>query len=304
MDFGVGVHPTPRGGTIPAMMAMNERLLAAAVEHDLSCWVIDHFQFDAQPILECYAFLAYHAGKMPGLRWGNLVLGQGYRNPALTAKIAATLQFLTGGRYILGIGAGWHELEFRAYGYPFPPARERIGQLEDAVQICKLLWTGGPVSYEGQYYQIKDAYCIPAADPPPPIMIGGGGEQRTLRVVAKHADWWNCDYYTPAEYARKLGVLHDHCHAIGRDPAEIVPTCYMGISVSRDPAKLIHHPPVQSRPDMYVISGNPDEAAAQIEEFAAIGVRHMQLNFLDYPRTDGLELFLSDVLPRFTRAGT
>ncbi len=304
MDFGVGVHPTPRGGTIPAMQAMNERLLAAATAHDLSCWVIDHFQFDAQPILESYAFLAYHAGKAPGLRWGNMVLGQGYRNPALTAKIAATLQFLTGGRYVLGIGAGWKEDEYRAYGYPYPPARERIGQLEDAVRICKLLWTGGPVSYEGAHYHIEDAYCIPAPAPPPTLMIGGAGERRTLRVVAQYADWWNADYYSPADYARKLGVLREHCRAVGRDPSAIVPTCYMGISIANDPAKLIRQPPVVSRPDMYVISGNPDEAAAQIKEFASIGVRHMQLNFLDYPHTDGLDLFLSDVLPRFTRAGT
>ncbi|MCA1667629.1 MAG: LLM class flavin-dependent oxidoreductase [Thermomicrobia bacterium] len=211
---------------------MNERLLAAATEHDLSCWVIDHFQFDTQPILECYAFLAYHAGKAPGVRWGNLVLGQGYRNPALTAKIAATLQFLTGGRYILGIGAGWKEDEFRAYGYPFPSARERIGQLEDAVRICKLLWTGSPVSYDGPYYQINDAYCIPAPAPPPTIMIGGAGEQRTLRVVAEYADWWNADYYSPADYARKLAILREHCRAIGRDEFAVVPTCYMGISIS------------------------------------------------------------------------
>jgi alkanesulfonate monooxygenase SsuD/methylene tetrahydromethanopterin reductase-like flavin-dependent oxidoreductase (luciferase family) len=304
MDFGVGVHPTPRSGTIPAMLAMNERLLAAATEHDLSCWVIDHFQFDTQPVLECDAFLAYHAGKAPGLRWGNLVLGQGYRNPALTAKIAASLQFLTGGRYILGIGAGWKEDEYRAYGYPFPSARERIGQLEDAVRICKLLWTGGPVSYEGEHYRIENAYCIPAPEPPPTLMIGGAGEQRTLRVVAQYADWWNADYYSPAEYARKLAVLHDHCRAVGRDPSAVVPTCYMGISVSNDSAKLIHQPPVVSRPDMHVISGAPDEVTSQIEAFAAIGVRHMQLNFLDYPNTDGLDLFLSAVLPRFTRAGT
>ena len=96
MDFGVGVHPTPRGGTIPAMMAMNERLLAAATEHNLSCWVIDHFQFDTQPVLECYAFLASHAGNAPGLRWGNLVLGQGYLNPALPSsarsKVMVVLQ--------------------------------------------------------------------------------------------------------------------------------------------------------------------------------------------------------------------
>jgi len=232
-----------------------------------------------------------------------VVVGVG-KSGHIGAKIAATLQFLTGGRYILGIGAGWKEDEYRAYGYSFPPARERIGQLEDAVRICKLLWTGGPVSYEGEHYRITDAYCVPAPEPPPAIMIGGAGEQRTLRVVAQHADWWNADYYSPAEYARKLGILHDHCRAVGRDPSAIVPTCYMGISVSNDPAKLIRQPPVVSRPDMYVISGNPDEVTAQIKEFAAIGVRHMQLNFLDYPNTDGLELFLSAVLPRFTRAGT
>ena len=304
MDFGVGVHPTPRGGTVPAMLAMNEHLLAAAKEHDFSCWVIDHFQFDSQPILECFAFLAFHAGKAPGLRWGNLVLGQGYRNPALTAKIAATLQFLTGGRYILGIGAGWKEDEYRAYGYDFPPARDRIGQLDDALQIIRKLWTGGPVSYEGKFYQIDNARCVPAPEPPPIVMIGGAGEQHTLRVVARHADWWNADYYTPADYGHKLAVLRQHCETIGRDPAEITPTCYMGISVSHDPAKLIHRPPVQGRPDMYVISGNPDEVTEKIGEFAALGVRHMQLNFLDYPRTDGLALFLSDVLPHFERAGT
>ncbi len=304
IDFGVGVHPTPRGGTVPEMMRMNERLLAAATAHDLSCWVIDHFQMDQQPIFECFTWIAYHAGKAPGLRWGNIVLGQGYRNPALTAKIAASLQFLTGGRYILGIGAGWKEDEYRSYGYPFPPARERIAQLDEAVQILRLMWQGGPATFTGAHYRIDNAWCIPAPEPPPLVMIGGGGERRTLRVVAERADWWNADYYTPEDYARKLGVLHDHCRTIGRDPAAIVPTCYMGISVSHDPARLIRRPPVMARPDMCVMSGTPDEVTAQIEAYIAIGVRHMQLNFLDYPRTDGLELFLSDILPRFERAGT
>ena len=193
------------------------------------------------------------------------MLGQGYRNPALTAKIAASLQFLTGGRYILGIGAGWKEDEYRAYGYDFPPARVRIGQLEDAVQICKLIWTGGPVSYTGEYYQIENAYCMPAPEPPPPIMIGGAGEQRTLRVVAQYADWWNADYYSPDDYARKLAILREHCRAVGRAEDAVVPTCYMGVSISHDPSKLIRRPPVMGRPDMYVISGNPDEVTEQIE---------------------------------------
>jgi alkanesulfonate monooxygenase SsuD/methylene tetrahydromethanopterin reductase-like flavin-dependent oxidoreductase (luciferase family) len=301
MDFGLTIRPTPQGGTVPEMLEANERLLHAATEHDLSCWIIDHFQFDDQPILECLTLLAHTAGRVPGLRWGTLVLGQGYRNPALTAKIAATLQFLTGGRFILGLGAGDAEAEHHAYGYPFPPGRVRVAQLDEAATIIRALWQGGPATFAGVHYHIADAYCMPKPAPPPVLMIGGGGERRTLRVVATHADWWNADYYTPAEYARKLAVLHDHCRAIGRDPAGIVPTCYMGISLSHDPARLIRRRSMGHRGEVHVVSGNPDEVAAGIEAFAAAGVRLMQLNFLDYPRTEGLELFLSDVLPRFQR---
>jgi alkanesulfonate monooxygenase SsuD/methylene tetrahydromethanopterin reductase-like flavin-dependent oxidoreductase (luciferase family) len=286
------------------MLRANERLLQAASEHDFSCWVIDHFQFDAQPIFECFAFLAFQAGLRPGLRWGTLVLGQGYRNPALTAKIGATLQFLTGGRFILGLGAGDAQLEHHAYGYSFPADRVRVEQLDEAAAIIRALWQGSPATYIGEHYRIEDAYCIPLPDPPPLLMIGGGGERRTLRVVALHANWWNCDYYSPAEYARKLGILHDHCRAIGRDPDAIVPTCYMGITVAFDAQRLVRRRSMAHRGDVHVISGTPDEVVAQIEAFSAVGVRHMQLNFLDFPRTDSLELFLSDVLPRFDRAGT
>lgn len=303
IDFGVTIRPTPQGGTVPEMLRANERLLDAATAHDLSCWVIDHFQFDDQPILECLTFIAHLAGGRPGLRWGTIVLGQRYRNPALTAKIAATLQFLTGGRFILGLGAGDAEGEHHAYGYDFPSARARVEQLDEAARIIRALWQGGPATFTGTHYRIADAYCIPAPEPPPVLMIGGGGERRTLRVVARHADWWNCDYYTPAEYARKLAILHDHCRAVGRDPAAIVPTCYMGISLSHDPARLIHRRVMGHRGEVHVISGDPDEVAAGIEAFAAVGVRLMQLSFLDFPRTEGLELFLSDVLPRFSRAG-
>ena len=194
---------------------------------------------------------------MPGLRWGTLVLGQGYRNPALTAKMAATIQFLTGGRFILGLGAGDAEAEHHAYGYPFPAGRVRVEQLDEAATIIRALWQGGPATFTGAHYQIADAYCMPKPAPPPVLMIGGGGERRTLRVVATHADWWNADYYTPAEYARKLGVLHDHCHAIGRDPAAIVPTCYMGISLSRDESRLIRRRSMGHRGEVHVVSGDP-----------------------------------------------
>jgi alkanesulfonate monooxygenase SsuD/methylene tetrahydromethanopterin reductase-like flavin-dependent oxidoreductase (luciferase family) len=304
IDFGVTIRPTPQGGSVPAMLHANAQLLQAAAAHDLSCWVIDHFQFDAQPILECFTFLAHQAGRQPGLRWGTLVLGQGYRNPALTAKIAATLQFLTDGRFVLGIGAGDAQGEHQAYGYPFPPGRVRVEQLDEAAAIVRALWQGGPATFTGAHYRIENAYCIPRPEPPPVLMIGGGGERRTLAVVARHADWWNCDYYSPAEYAHKLAILHDHCRAIGRDPDAIVPTCYMGITVSHDPDRLVRQRSMGHRGEVHVMSGTPDEVTAQIEAFAAAGVRHMQLNFLDFPRTDSLDLFRSDVLPRFDRAGT
>jgi alkanesulfonate monooxygenase SsuD/methylene tetrahydromethanopterin reductase-like flavin-dependent oxidoreductase (luciferase family) len=302
LDFGVTIRPTTHGGTMAEMERANARILAAAREHDLSCWVIDHFQFDAEPIFECFAFLAYHAGRVPGLRWGTLVLGQGYRNPALTAKIAASLQVLTGGRFILGLGAGDSETEHHAYGYPFPPARERVAQLDEAARIVRALWRGGPATFEGAHYRVRDAYCIPVPEPPPVLMIGGGGERRTLRVVAEHADWWNADYYSPAEYAHKLGVLHDHCRAIGRDPAAIVPSCYMGLSISRAPDRLIRRRFMGHRGEVHVVSGDPDEVAAQLAAFADAGVRQMQLNFLDFPRTESLDLFVAEVLPRFDRA--
>ncbi len=303
MDFGLTIRPTTHGGTFAEMARANALLLDAAKEHDLACWVIDHFQFDDQPIFESLAFLAYHAGANPGLRWGNLVLGQRYRNPALTAKIAASLQFLTGGRFILGIGGGDAEKEHRAYGYDFPSARDRIAQLDEAARIIKALWAGGPATFHGEHYRIEDAYCIPKPEPPPLLMIGGAGEKRTLRVVAEHADWWNADYYTPDEYAHKLAVLRDHCRAVGRDPEEIVPTCYMGISLSHDPDKLIRRRFMGHRGEVHVISGDPDEVTAGIAAFAAVGVRYAQLNFLGFPDTEGIELFLRDVLPRFDRAG-
>jgi alkanesulfonate monooxygenase SsuD/methylene tetrahydromethanopterin reductase-like flavin-dependent oxidoreductase (luciferase family) len=211
----------------------------------------------------------------------------------LTAKIAATVQFLTGGRFILGIGAGDAPEEHRAYGYPFPTAHARVEQLDEAAAIIRALWQGGPATFPGRHYRIENAYCIPAPVPPPVLMIGGGGERQTLRVVAKHA-----------EYAHKLAVLREHCRAIGREPDTIVPTCYMGLTVSRDPDRLVRRRSMGGRGEVHVISGTPDEVTAQIEAFVAVGVRHMQLNFLDFPRVDSLELFLSEVLPRFTRAGS
>jgi alkanesulfonate monooxygenase SsuD/methylene tetrahydromethanopterin reductase-like flavin-dependent oxidoreductase (luciferase family) len=301
LDFGLVMRISARGASLADMTAMNDRILAACTEHDLSAWVVDHFQFDDIPVMECLSLLAHSAGRAPGVRFGTLVIGQGFRNPALLAKSAATLQYLTGGNFILGIGAGWKEDEFRAYGYAYPPVSVRIAQLDEAVQVVRTLWTESPASWSGAYYSVADAYCEPRPNPAPVLMIGGAGEQRTLRVVARHADWWNADYYSPAEYARKLGVLHDRCREIGRDPATIVPTYYATVSLSRDPSRIANTPPLSHRGELYFVKGDPEAVTSQLEEFAALGVQHAQLTFTDFPSSEGLDLFLNEVLPRFSR---
>lgn len=301
LDFGLVLRVTARGGTLADMTAMNDKILAACAEHDLSAWVVDHLQFDDIPLMECFSLLAHSAGRAPGVRFGTLVLGQSFRNPALTAKIAATLQFLTGGKFILGIGAGWKEDEYRAYGYPYPPASVRIAQLDEAVQIVRALWTESPATFTGTHYSVTAAYGEPRPDPAPVLMIGGAGEQRTLRVVARHADWWNADYYSPTEYARKLAVLHDHCRVIGRDPETIVPTYFATVSLSRDPNAVVRNLPFSHRGELYLLNGTPDDVTRKLAEFAALGVQHVQLSFMDFPNPEGLDLFLSNVLPRFRR---
>src|ERR1700682_4259771 len=165
LDFGIVMRATSRGGTLSDLAATNDRILAACAEHDLSAWVVDHLQFESVPLLESFALLAHSAGRQPSVRFGTLVLGQSFRNPALTAKIATSLDFLTDGRFILGIGAGWQEAEYRAYGYDYPPASVRISQLEEAVQIIRALWTEAPATFTGAHFAVRDAYCEPRPQP-------------------------------------------------------------------------------------------------------------------------------------------
>ena len=226
IDFGVTIRPTPRGGT----SEMRGRTSGSSRRRGARTVLLGHRSLPvrrpADPRMP--RLPRPHGGALPGLRWGTLVLGQGYRNPALTAKIAATLAVPHRRALHPRHRRGREEDEYLAYGYRLPSARERIEQLDEAAQIITRALAGRPGHLHRRALPDRGRLLRAATDPPPMLMIGGGGEQRTLRVVAEHADWWNADYYSPAEYARKLGVLHEHCRAIGRDPAAIVPTCYMG----------------------------------------------------------------------------
>jgi len=208
-----------------------ERATAAERGGFDSVWVMDHFwQLPAlggpdEPILEAYTLLGALAARTERVQLGTLVTGVTYRNPALLAKMVTTLDVISKGRAILGIGAAWYEEEHDGYGFAFPRAGERLDRLEEAVQICRALFRDERPTFAGRYYSIAGARNVPrpVRDGGPPIMIGGSGERRTLRLVAQYGDLCNVSG-GPATIAHKLDVLRGHCKDVGRDPAEIVTT--------------------------------------------------------------------------------
>jgi F420-dependent oxidoreductase-like protein len=192
-----------------------------------SLWVMDHFLQIPQvgreweDMLEGYTALAYLAGVTERIRLGTLVTGITYRNVAHLAKIIATLDVLSGGRAMCGVGAAWFEREHQLYGWDFPPLRERFDRLEDALELLPLMWGPGSPRFEGKTMTVDEAICYPRPlQERVPVLIGGSGEKRTLRLVARHAD--ACNFVGDVERVRhKLAVLHEHCANEGRDPAEI-----------------------------------------------------------------------------------
>jgi F420-dependent oxidoreductase-like protein len=191
--------------------------------------LMDHwFQMESRapaqdPMLEGYTSLGFLAGQTETMTLGLLVTGVTYRHPGLLAKIVTTLDVLSGGRAMLGIGAAWYEREHLALGVPFPPVAERFERLEETLQICGQMWSGDDGPYLGRHYQLAETICSPPPiqQPRPRILIGGMGERKTLKLVARYADACNLFAVDPGAIAHKLEVLDRHCDAETRDPAEI-----------------------------------------------------------------------------------
>jgi alkanesulfonate monooxygenase SsuD/methylene tetrahydromethanopterin reductase-like flavin-dependent oxidoreductase (luciferase family) len=242
--------------------------------------------------------IAYFAAAYPSLQFGACVLCQSYRNPGLLAKMAANLQLLTGGRFLFGLGAGWMEEEYRAYGYDFPPPAVRLEQLEEAILLIKQLWTEAPASFAGSHYRLDNAYAEPRPDPVPQLLIGGGGEKKTLRLVAKYADAWNISGGTLDNYAHKLEILRQHCDAVGRDPDSILKSWSAeAITVAETEAearRIAAASPYNNGP----IVGTPEQVAEQLQPFLDLGVRYLIVRVVDFPAMTGIELFVHEVLPR------
>ena len=289
-EFGLMLRQNDPGHTLHELIEYNRHCIEALSAGFTTLWLEDHLQVGKIDALECLTTLSYLAAMYPQFKVGTLVLAQSYRNPALLAKMAANLQMLSGGRLILGLGAGWKEDEYRAYGYPFPEVKTRMEELEDAIHVIRSMWTQQPATFEGQHYQAHAAYCAPQPEPAIPLLIGGGGEQRTLAIVARHADWWNFNSCTVEEYERKLTILKQHCHRVGRNPSEIKLSYLSTLSVAEDPAQ------VKRDPNKHFIAGNAAQVIDELEQFRAIGVSHFMFRILD---VETLRHFIARVVPHF-----
>jgi alkanesulfonate monooxygenase SsuD/methylene tetrahydromethanopterin reductase-like flavin-dependent oxidoreductase (luciferase family) len=291
VEFGLMLRQNDPGHQLHEVIDFNRQCIEAGTTGFSTLWLEDHLQVGATDELECLTTLSYLAAQYPQFKIGSLVLSQSYRNAALLAKMAANLQALTGGRLILGLGAGWKEDEYLAYNYPFPPVKIRMEELEDAIQVLRAMWTTQPATFVGQHYQVHNAYCAPLPDPAIPLLIGGGGEVRTLAIVARYANWWNFNSCTVEEYAHKLAILRQHCAKVGRDPAEITLSYLSTLSVSDDPAQVTRHP------NKHFIAGNASEVMQELEQFRALGVTHFMFRILDVA---ALKYFVEHVAPHFS----
>ncbi len=277
-----------------------------------TAWLFDHFlpifRDPSGPCFEGWTTLGALVPQTTRVRVGILVTGNTYRHPAVLAKIGATIDHVSGGRLIMGLGAGWFELEHASYGIPFYTVAERIRRLGESAEIIKRLWTERKASFEGRFYTIRDARCEPKPlqQPRPPLMIGGAGEKLTLREVAKHADLWNT-FGSPELFRHKLDLLRSHCAAVGRDFNEIE-ISWLGrsaITASESEkkafvtgiAQAFRQDPLEAGAGLLV--GTAEEIKDRISRFIDIGVTHFILSAQAPFDLKLIRRFAEEVIPFF-----
>ncbi len=248
----------------------------------------DHFfQMEAMgraedPFLEGYTSLGFLAAQTESIALTMLVSGVTYRHPGILAKTVATLDVLSGGRSMFGIGAAWYEREHAGLGIPYPPVGQRFEMLEETLQICAQMWSDDDGPYRGKHYQLAETLCVPQPLRRPPVLIGGGGEKKTLRLVAQYADIWNGTSTDTDELAHKIDVLHHHCDDVGRDPGVIRKTA-----------------------GLFIDPFDGDTFMTKAEEFAALGVDLVNVGpFPGNPDPVGFVRRLGDeVIPKLAQLG-
>lgn len=283
MKFG-WVSPAigPPDSNFESLVIYQDReIFPTTLHHFDSVWVCDHFygfERRSDSFVEGWTALTWLAARYPTVQLGHHVLGVGYRNPALTGKMAATLQTMSGGRFILGIGAGWREEEYDAYGFDFPRPAVRIAQLDEAIQLMRIMWTEDEPNFSGKHFKIAKAYAPPHPEPLPPVLIGGNGEQLMLPLIGRQADMWNTGTGRGLDsFKRKRDIIHRSAEAAGRDPGAIT------LTVTREAP----------------LPNNADESAQWVEEirtWQAEGVSHILLDFGHVTSTEPVLRFVEEVM--------
>jgi F420-dependent oxidoreductase-like protein len=271
-----------------------------------SVWLVDHFHTIPQPsqevTFECWTTTAALARDTQRVRIGQLVTCNGYRNPALLAKMASTVDVLSHGRLNFGIGAGWYEHEYRAYGYEYPDAPERLRMLREALQVIHAMWAQEEATFEGKYYQVRGAINQPKGVQKPhiPLLIGGGGEKVTLKLVAQYGDACNIGGDLPT-IEHKFAVIKEHCANLGRDYESIHRTsttfCSIGATDEKARAKIpqVFLSRLGDRLDSALI-GSPDTIRLRLAELEAAGVQELIISFTDAIQLDSLRTFAKEFI--------
>ena len=301
------------GVTLPQIKRSWQEARDAAVEFDRlgfdSVWVCDHLYgvpLPNLPIFEAWTELAAVAAITERVELGTLVTPPHFRNPAVLAKQIATIDHVSNGRVICGLGAGWMSTEFESYGLPFPPVGRRLKALEETAELLRLLWTEETVTYEGSEVSVHDAYCAPKPLRPPPILIGGAGERVLLKIAARHADIWNNLAVFQRALPEKLAALERHCEAVGRDPAEIVVSQQTlvvlteteqqaGDAIAR--AQRIYGGHMGDGLEEHGIWGHPERVVERIRHYVDLGCTMFVMEFFGRDTREPARLFAERVLP-------
>ena len=274
----------------------------------------DHYFInDQRASLETWTSLAVAARETSTIRFGPLVAPVTFRHPVDVGRMAAQIDLLSGGRFVLGIGNGWHQPEHDAYGIPFPERGERSARLGEAIRLMKAMWGPGPVSFDGKYYQLRDLDVLPKpAQGRPWLLIGGSGPKRTLRYVAEYADEWNTPNAPLETLAERISIMDSHCEAVGRDPASVRKSMMVFAFVGPDDATIersMVHVGSLARLGSFQekqvaalgrgqIVGRADDVVDQLGRLAELGISEVQFQHLDFYDDTVPEFLASEVVPR------
>jgi len=308
--------PVRFGVTLPQIKRTWTEARDAAIAFDQlgfeSLWVCDHVYgvpMPKLPILEAWSQLAAVAAVTEQAKLGTLVTPPFFRNPAILAKQMATIDHISNGRVIAGLGAGWFQPEFEGTGSPFPSTRERLRALEEMIQILKGMWTEETFSFEGKHFRVKDVVCEPKPEKPPEILVGGGGEKVLMGIVARHADTWNNMAVFQAQLAHKIEALKRRCDEVGRDfnELEISQQCMVVLAEDDATAKQalakaakVYGGHMGGQIEEHGIWGSPDGVIERIEKHRALGVNGFIIEFFGRDTREPARLFAEKVMPAFS----